>query len=190
MKLVVGIGNPGEEYVGTRHNVGFDVVDRVASRNRCALERDKRLNARVGRCRLGEEDAILVEPLSYVNLTGPVVAQVCREREIPVKDVLLVCDDYHLPLGELRVRLQGSAGGHNGLRSVIGSLGTDAFCRLRVGIGEAPPGGAVDYVLTRFRPSERPVMDASLDRAADCVETWGREGPGAAMNRFNGEPRL
>lgn len=183
---MVGIGNPGEEYAGTRHNVGFDVVDRVAARNRSALEHDRRLRARVGRCRLGEEDVILLEPLAYVNLSGPVVAQVCREREIAPADVLVVSDDYHLALGAIRVRTSGSAGGHNGLRSVIGALGTDAFSRLRVGIGEAPPGGAVDFVLTRFRASERPVMADALDRAADCAEAWVRNGPAAAMNAFNG----
>lgn len=186
MKLVVGIGNPGEEYAGTRHNVGFDVVDRVASRNRVALERDRRLQARVGRCRIGDVETVLLEPLSYVNLSGPVVAQVCREREIAPRDVLVVADDYHLTLGALRLRESGSAGGHNGLRSVIGALGTDAFCRLRVGIGEAPPGDASDFVLSRFRPSERPVMDESLERAADCAEAWSKLGPAWAMNRFNG----
>jgi PTH1 family peptidyl-tRNA hydrolase len=186
MKLVVGIGNPGEEYEGTRHNVGFDVVDRVASRGRVALERDRRLHARIGRCRIGDVETVLLEPLSYVNLSGPVVAQVCREKEIVPRDVLVVADDYHLPLGTLRVREQGSAGGHNGLKSVIGALGTDAFCRLRIGIGEAPPGGAAEFVLTRFRPSERPVIGDALDRAADCAEAWAKLGPAWAMNRFNG----
>ena len=186
MKLVVGIGNPGEEYAGTRHNVGFDVVDRVAARNRATLERDRRLNARVGRCLIGDGDVLLLEPLSYVNLSGPAVAQVCRERDIAPRDVLVVADDYNLPLGTLRLREEGSAGGHNGLRSVVSSLGTEAFCRLRVGIGEAPPGGAVDFVLTRFRPSERPVIGDALERAAECAEAWVSQGPAAAMNRFNG----
>lgn len=186
MKLVVGIGNPGEEYAGTRHNVGFDVVDRVAARNRVALERDRRLNARVGRCRIGDVETLLLEPLSYVNLTGPVVAMVCREREIGLREILVVADDYHLALGTVRLRETGSAGGHNGLRSVIGALGSDGFSRLRIGIGEAPPDGASDFVLSRFRPSERPVIDAALDRGADCTEAWAKLGPAWAMNRFNG----
>lgn len=186
MKLLVGIGNPGEEYAGTRHNVGFDVVDRVAARNRCALDRDRRLGARVGRCRIGSDEVVLLEPLSYVNLSGPVVARVCREQEMAPASVLVVSDDYHLALGAIRVRESGSAGGHNGLKSVIGALGTDAFCRLRVGIGEAPPGDAAEFVLTRFRPSERAVIDEALERAVDCAETWARFGSAAAMNRFNG----
>lgn len=183
---MVGIGNPGDEYVGTRHNVGFDVVDRVAARNKSLVERDRRLNARFGRCSIGSEEVLLLEPLSYVNLSGPAVAQVCREKDIAPRDVLVVADDYNLPLGTLRLRTDGSAGGHNGLRSVLASLATDAFCRLRIGIGEAPPGGAVDFVLTRFRPSERPVIGEALDRAAECAEVWAQHGPAAAMNRFNG----
>jgi PTH1 family peptidyl-tRNA hydrolase len=186
MKLVVGIGNPGEEYAGTRHNVGFDVVERVATRCRVQLERDRRLEARIGRCDLGGADVLLVEPLSYVNLSGPVVAKVARERATPPADVLVVVDDYHLPLGALRMRLQGSAGGHNGLKSIIQALGTDAFPRLRIGIGEAPPERAAEFVLQRFRPSERPVMDEALERGADCAETWARRGSAAAMDAYNG----
>jgi PTH1 family peptidyl-tRNA hydrolase len=121
-----------------------------------------------------------------VNLSGPVVARVLRERDVATADLLVVADDFNLPLGTVRLREQGTAGGHNGLKSVIGALGTDAFCRLRLGIGEAPPGDAADFVLTRFRPSERPVIEAAEDRAADCAEAWARLGPAAAMNQFNG----
>ena len=186
MKLVVGIGNPGEEYAGTRHNVGFDVVDRVAARCSATLDNDRRLQARVGRCRIGEEEVILLQPLSFVNLSGPVVARVARERTLETRDVLVVADDYNLPLGAVRLRERGTSGGHNGLRSVIGALQSEDFARLRVGIGEAPPGGAVDFVLTRFRPSERPVIGDALERAADCAETWVRFGSRTAMNRYNG----
>ena len=185
MKIVVGIGNPGEEYAGTRHNVGFDVVDRVAARNRIALARDRRLASRVGTGSIGKEEVLLLEPLTYVNLSGGAVARVVREKAAELRDVLVVADDYHLPLGTLRLREQGSAGGHNGLRSVIASLGTDAFPRLRIGIGEAPPGQAEDFVLSRFRPSERKTVDESLERATECVETWAAAGAPAAMNRFN-----
>jgi len=186
MKIVVGIGNPGEEYAGTRHNVGFDVVDRVASRNRVALARDRRLSSRVGAGRIGAEDVVLLEPLTYVNLSGPAVARVAREKGVELRDVLVVADDYHLPLGALRLRESGSAGGHNGLRSVLAAFGTDAFPRLRIGIGEAPPGEAEDFVLSRFRPVERKTIDEALERATECVETWLAEGSAAAMNRFNG----
>ena len=119
MKLVVGIGNPGREYVGTRHNVGFEVLERVAARAGLDLQRDKRLNARVARGRIADEELTLVEPLSYVNRCGPVVARVMRERDVAIHDALIVLDDFHLPLGRLRLRPQGSAGGHNGMRSLI-----------------------------------------------------------------------
>lgn len=190
MKLVVGIGNPGDEYVGTRHNVGFDVVERVASRCSTQLERDRRLGARTARCSIPAAsgpaaEVLLVEPLSYVNLSGPVVARIAKERGAVPSQILVVVDDFHLPLGAIRVRDQGSAGGHNGLKSIIASLCTDAFPRVRIGIGEAPPGGSEDFVLTRFRPSERPAIDEARERGADCVEVWAREGTAAAMNRFN-----
>jgi PTH1 family peptidyl-tRNA hydrolase len=188
MKLVVGLGNPGEEYAGTRHNVGFDVVEILARRASAPLAHDRRLSARVGRATLGGEETLLVEPLSFMNLSGPVVARIVRERELAAADVLVVVDDYHLPVATLRLREKGSAGGHNGLKSLIGALGTDAFPRLRVGIGEAPPGGAVDFVLTRFKPSERQAIRDACERAADCAERWCRFGASAAMSGFNKNP--
>lgn len=185
MKLVVGIGNPGKEYSGTRHNVGFEVVERVAARHSVELARDKRLNARIARIRLPGEDVMLLEPLSYVNLTGPVVARVLRERDIELEDLLVVLDDFHLELGRLRMRVRGSAGGHNGLRSIIAQLGSDEFPRLRIGIGEAPPGMASQFVLTRFRPSERERITEAYLNATDCVEDWWALGAREAMNRHN-----
>lgn len=186
MKLVVGIGNPGKEYLGTRHNVGFEVVERVASRNGMAFERDKRLNAGVAKGRIGGEEVWLVEPHSYVNRSGQVVSRIAREREVALGDVLVVVDDYQLPLGALRLRAQGSAGGHNGMRSLIASFGTEEIPRLRIGIGAPPPGMAVDFVLTRFRPSERDRIDEAYGRGADCVEDWVSDGTEAAMNKHNG----
>jgi peptidyl-tRNA hydrolase, PTH1 family len=185
VKLVIGLGNPGEEYVGTRHNVGFDVVDIVARRCGASLTHDRRLTARVGRGEVGGTEALLVEPLAYMNLSGPVVARIVRERELALSDLLVVVDDFHLPVAQLRVREKGSAGGHNGLKSLIASLATDVFARLRVGIGEAPEGDAVDFVLTRFKPAERKAMDEGRELAANCVEDWCRLGTAAAMNRYN-----
>ncbi len=185
MKLVVGIGNPGREYLGTRHNVGFEIVERVASRNGLTLEREKRLNARMVRGRIGDEEVALLEPLSYVNRSGPVIARVARERDVAHDDVLIVLDDFHLELGGLRLRAQGSAGGHNGMRSIIAHIGDD-LPRLRVGIGTPPPGQAEQFVLTRFRPSERDRIEEAYEDGADCVESWVRLGTGGAMNRHNG----
>lgn len=186
MKLVVGIGNPGKEYLGTRHNVGFEVVERVASRHAMTFERDKRLNAGVARGRIGGVDVWLVEPHTYVNRSGSVVSRIARERDVAHEDVLVVLDDYNLPLGALRLRTQGSAGGHNGMRSIIAHLGTEELPRLRIGIGTPPPGLAVDFVLTRFRPSERDRMDEAYDRGVECVEDWVSDGTQAAMNKHNG----
>ncbi len=185
MKLVVGIGNPGREYVGTRHNVGYEVVERVAARNALTLERDKRLNARVARGRIGDQDITLLEPLSYVNLSGPVVQRVMREREVELADLLVVVDDFQLPLARLRLRSRGSAGGHNGMRSLIGQLGEE-FPRLRIGIDTPPEGMAERFVLTRFRPSERDRIEEAYDRAANCVEDWVSLGTQEATNRHNG----
>ncbi len=185
MKLVVGIGNPGKRYLGTRHNVGFEVVERVAARHSMAFERDKRLDAGVARGRIGGEDVWLIEPHAYVNRSGPVVARVARERDVACEDVLVVVDDYHLPLGTLRMRTGGSAGGHNGVRSIIAHFGEE-FPRLRIGIGQAPLGLAVDFVLTRFRPSEKAGIDEAYERGAVCVEDWLALGAATAMNRHNG----
>ena len=184
MKLVVGLGNPGDEYVGTRHNVGYDVVDRLAARHGVSLDREKRLKAKVGKTRIGEDPVWLVEPLSFMNLCGPVVARVVRERDVPLGDVLVIYDDFNLPLGKLRLRRSGAAGGHNGLRSLIAHLGQE-FPRLRIGIGEPPPGYAERFVLTRFKPAERKCVEETLDRAVDCAEDWCTLGPEAAMNRYN-----
>ena len=185
MKLVVGIGNPGKKYDGTRHNVGFEVVERVASRNAMSFELDKRLDAGIAKGRIGDEDVWLVEPQSYVNRSGAVVSRVARERDVATSDVLVVVDDYNLPLGLLRLRAGGSAGGHNGMRSVIAHLGEE-FARLRIGIGQAPPGLAVDFVLTRFRPSEMEGIAEAYERGALCVEDWVSHGTETAMNRHNG----
>lgn len=185
MKLVVGLGNPGERYAQTRHNVGYGVVERLASRHGVDLAVEKRLNARLGRGRLGAEQAWLLQPLSFMNLSGPVVARVVRERELELADLLVVTDDFNLPLGRLRLRLKGSAGGHNGMRSLIGALGTDEFPRLRIGIGDPPPGLAEEWVLRRFKPAERDVIDEALDRSTNCVEDWCAHGIDTTMNTYN-----
>jgi PTH1 family peptidyl-tRNA hydrolase len=139
----------------------------------------------VGRGAVGGVETLLVEPMSFMNLSGPVVERIVRERELSLSDLLVIVDDYHLPVAELRLREKGSSGGHNGLKSILGALGSDAFPRLRIGIGEAPPQGAVDFVLTRFKPAERDAIRSAYDRAADCAERWCRSGTAAAMNEFN-----
>lgn len=181
---MVGIGNPGEEYARTRHNVGFDVVDAVAARHGAGFRKERFWNSLRARCKLGGDEATLLKPLSYVNLTGPVVRKVAEDLAVPERDVMVVVDDFWLPLGKLRIRTQGSGGGHNGLESVVRTIGKD-FPRVRIGIGAPEPGGAVDHVLSRFAREEREVIDKAIGLAADAVELWASDGIEAAMNRFN-----
>ena len=185
MKLVVGIGNPGRRYESTRHNAGFTVVDRLSARHDVPLKRSRLYNADAGRGRIEGEPVALAKPQSYVNRTGPVVAKLARDLETDLECVLVVCDDFALPVGSIRLRTQGTHGGHNGLRSVFETLGTNEVPRLRLGIGAVRGDDAADYVLARFNRAEAETMDEVYDRAADCVELWVREGSLAAMNRYN-----
>lgn len=184
MKLIVGLGNPGATYAGTRHNVGFDLIDRLASAHGIAMA-TRRANARVGRGRIGERDVLLVKPLTFMNLSGVAVAALAAQDGVAPADILVVTDDIHLPVGRLRLRPRGSSGGQNGVRSVIEKLGTDAFPRLRIGVGAPPPGLQIDWVLSRFSRPDRAVIDAALIDAMGAAEVWLTEGIEAAMNRFN-----
>jgi PTH1 family peptidyl-tRNA hydrolase len=179
-QFIVGLGNPGRDYADTRHNVGFMIADRLATQARADWRTEKRWQidlARVGATWLGK-------PQTYMNLSGEAVVAVTGFYKIPASAVLVVLDDLALPLGKLRLRQQGSAGGHNGLQSVIEHLGTQAVARLRVGIGAAEDD-VTGHVLGRFRPEEKPVLAAALDRAVaalNCAQTLGFS---AAMNTFN-----
>ncbi len=184
MKLVVGLGNPGEPYAKTRHNVGWMVLDRLADRAGWAGRGRTRDAAAVVQGRYHGLDLVLAKPLTFMNESGIAVRKLLARERAPLHEMLVVTDDFSLPFGKMRFREGGSAGGHNGLRSIIGELGTEAFPRLRVGIGE-PDGGAVDHVLSVFRPDERRRLDELLDAAADAVEAWAREGVSKASNRFN-----
>lgn len=184
MKIVVGLGNPGRQYGETRHNVGWMVLDRIADRAGWSGRARSRDAAAVARGRHGDLDLVLVKPTTYMNLSGLAVRKVLARERAPLEDLLVVVDDFALPLGRLRLREEGSAGGHNGLRSIIGEMGTQRFARLRVGIGE-PSRTAVDHVLSRFSLDERQALDGVLDAAADAVEDWAREGTDRAANRWN-----
>jgi PTH1 family peptidyl-tRNA hydrolase len=191
--VVVGLGNPDEEYAGTRHNAGFEVVERLAARHGGTLRRDRTLNANAARVRASGREVLLVQPLSYMNLSGAVVGR-ALERAAPTpgekgtETLMVVCDDFALPLGALRMRGSGSAGGHNGLADIEAVLGTQAYPRLRIGIGPCAAGDSKDFVLGRFRPSERAAAAESFDRAADAVEAWLVDGIDRTMARYNGGP--
>ncbi len=185
MKVVVGLGNPGPKYAGTRHNVGFEVVDYLAAGPGCPPFREK-FEALVAELKEGDETVLLVKPLTFMNLSGRSVRAVLDFYKLPVEALLVVCDDFNLPLGKLRVRAKGSHGGQNGLRNIQDQLGTDAYTRLRIGVGQPDPGEAVDFVLSRFRPAERKAAEEAVANAAQAVLVWVRSGTEACMNRFNG----
>jgi PTH1 family peptidyl-tRNA hydrolase len=186
--VVVGLGNPGTEYAGTRHNAGWEVVDRLAARAGAELRRDRMLNALACRAGVGGKDALLVQPLSYMNLSGDVAARALARADGAPADLMVVCDDFHLPLGTIRVRGGGTAGGHNGLKDVERALGTREYPRLRIGVGAPTTQDSADFVLARFRPAERPAAEESMDRAADAVEAWAEHGLEWTMARWNGGP--
>ena len=179
-RLIVGLGNPGPEYAGTRHNLGFECVDHVAARVGAAwLPDDGALVA------LATGELVLAKPQRFMNRSGPVVAGLMSRLAIEPPSVLIVYDDMDLPLGALRLRARGSAGTHNGMRSVVQALGTEDVARLRIGIGQAGPGAATDHVLSRFDPDQAPRVRELVERAADAALAWAKEGAEVAMNRYN-----
>ncbi len=184
MKVVVGLGNPGSRYAGTRHNIGWLVVDRLAERAGWDGRGRQRDSSSVVGGRYEGLDLTLVKPLTYMNDSGLAVRKVMVREHAPLADILIVADDFALPFGKLRFRESGSHGGHNGLRSIIDELGTEKFSRLRVGIGDPVRNGR-DHVLSRFAPDEVQRLDELLDAAADGVEAWARDGTSTAANRFN-----
>jgi len=184
VKIVVGLGNPGDQYARTRHNIGWMVLDRMADRAGWSGRGRTRDAAAVVQGRFHALDLVLVKPLTYMNLSGTAVRKVLARERAPLTDLLVVTDDFALPFGKMRFRESGSAGGHNGLTSIIEEMGTEKFNRLRVGIGD-PVHGAVDHVLGRFDVSERARLDELLDAAVDAVEAWARDGVSKAANRYN-----
>jgi PTH1 family peptidyl-tRNA hydrolase len=184
-KIVVGLGNPGSRYEKTRHNIGWMVLDRLADRSGASGRAKARDAAATVRGRIGDDELILVKPMTYMNESGTAVRKVLARERAPLPETLVVVDDMSLPLGRLRMKARGSAGGHNGLRSIIGEMGTESFARLRIGIG-APQGGAVQHVLGDFEHAEQRHLDVILDAAADAVELWATDGPEVVANRWNG----
>jgi PTH1 family peptidyl-tRNA hydrolase len=184
MKVVVGLGNPGREYAGTRHNVGYAVVDLLAQGPR-AGRFQSRFQAQIAELIEDADKLLLVKPETYMNLSGRCVRQLMDFYQLPVEQLLVVCDDINLPLGKLRLRARGSHGGHNGLRNIQEHLASNEYCRLRIGV-ERPANDAVDHVLGKFRPSERPVMEDAVATAAEAVAVWAGQGIEVCMNRYNG----
>ncbi|MDR3633903.1 MAG: aminoacyl-tRNA hydrolase [Isosphaeraceae bacterium] len=185
MKLVVGLGNPGSKYEGTRHNIGYEVVDRLAAGG-AGAKFTRKFDGLVAETEIDFRRVLLLKPETFMNLSGRAVGQAVRFYKFELSDLLVVCDDLSLPLGRLRIRGGGSDGGQKGLRDVAAHLGTDQYPRLRIGIGERWAADAADFVLSRFRPAERTVIDDALILASQAVAVWATLGLDAAMNRFNG----
>jgi len=189
MKLVVGLGNPGPRYAGTRHNIGFDVLDYLAAAPGVGRWRS-RFEAQVTEAVEGAEQVLLMKPETFMNLSGRAVRAAVDFYKLAATDLLVVCDDIALPLGKLRVRAKGSDGGQKGLRSIQEHLSTADYPRLRIGVGA--PGqhlDAADHVLSRFKPAERTAVEEAVAQAAQAVLLWVRQGIDVCMNRVNGEPK-
>jgi PTH1 family peptidyl-tRNA hydrolase len=185
-RIVIGIGNRGSKYAGTRHNIGFEVLDALARRLEASF-RPARFPAEVAEGRHKNAKLVLVKPATFVNDSGDVIGPLRAEHEDLEERLLVVCDDMDLPLGRLRARPKGSSGGHHGLDSIMAALGTSGFARLRIGIGR-PGSGAVDHVLSKFTRDELQAADGAVRRAADAVTDWALCGIEHCMNLFNREP--
>ena len=186
MKLIVGLGNPGIEYQFTPHNLGFLAIDRIA--NNLGVEiRNRQCRALTARAVIAGQPVILAKPETFMNLSGLSVRELVAEYQVEVKsDLILIYDELDLPLGAIRIRTRGSSAGHNGMESILGALGTDEFLRVRLGIApDRKVTDGVKFVLTPFRKAQLKVVDEVLDIAAEAVEVILKEGPAAAMNRFN-----
>lgn len=185
MRVILGIGNPGREYAGTRHNLGFAVIDTLVARHRVTLNREKRFQAEIATWESPSGRVLLVKPTTYVNRSGETAQALLSFYQTPITDLLVVVDDLHLATGHLRLRPDGSAGGHNGLRDIEARFGA-TYARLRCGCGPLPPGiDQVAFVLGGFRPEERADAEALVIKAATAAEAWASDGISVAC-RFNG----
>jgi len=183
-KLIIGLGNPGRQYVHHRHNVGFQCLDRLAQTHGLSFAR-QRAKASLALGKIANVRVVLVKPLTYMNLSGQAVEPLVRFYRLSLADILAIYDDLDLPLGTIRLRPEGGAGGHKGMRSLIEALGSQAFPRLRVGIGRPPDNDAVNYVLSDFTAEEQIALESVYERVVAAVELFLREGIEAAMNFAN-----
>lgn len=186
MYIIVGLGNPGKEYANTRHNIGFDVIDRLADQEKISVL-EKKHKAIIGKGYVAGQKCILAKPQTFMNLSGESVRELLDYYKVDEKtELIVISDDISLGVGQLRIRKAGSAGGHNGLKNIIAHLKHDTFMRVKMGVGEKPKGyDLADYVLGHFTGQERKVMDEAAERAADAIRTIISDGPDKAMNQFN-----
>lgn len=187
MKLVVGLGNPGRKYAGTRHNLGYDTVDCLAERWGVGVAQQK-FSGLIGRASCGGHDVVLLKPTTFMNVSGESVLAVRQFYKLSLDDMLVVLDDLDLPAGCIRVRAGGSSGGHKGLADIVRRLGCDEISRIRIGIGSVGRGRTIGHVLSRAGDDEAVLLARGVETAADAADCWIRQGTEVAMNRFNGQP--
>ena len=187
MWLIAGLGNPGKRYERTRHNIGFEVVDRLAALGGGTFRRSWRFPAELAEIQAARETLLLCKPRTFMNRSGAAIAPICRKKGITLAEIIVIVDDTELPCGRLRIRRRGGAGGHNGLKSLMEALGTDEFARIRVGVGGRPQDrDMVEHVLSGFAPDERKQVDEAVERAAGAVSDIITDGLDKAMNEYNG----
>jgi len=187
--MIVGLGNPGEAYQRSRHNAGQEVAKRFSQRHCIPLRAKRKLRCRIGLGKVAERNVAVVIPTTFMNRSGEAVACAVAFRGVNPQNLLVIVDDVNLPLGRLRIRSEGSDGGHNGLKSVIAWLGTKDFPRLRIGVGKEPSSSLTDFVLGDFAEDERPIVEQAIERATEALDTIIREGIAPAMNKYNAGPR-
>lgn len=185
MNLIIGLGNPGKQYAATKHNAGFEVIDKLAYDNNININKAK-FNALIGEGIIKNKKVVLVKPLTYMNLSGESIKAAINWYKISNKDIIVIYDDIDLDIGAIRIREKGSAGGHNGMKNIIYLLNTDEFIRVRVGVGNKPKEwNLADYVLSRFSKDEIPQIIDGFTKAADAIETILESGVCVAMNKYN-----
>ena len=187
MKLIVGLGNPGSEYQSTRHNMGFAAIDYISEKQGISVKKSKH-QALIGEGILGGERVVLAKPMTYMNLSGDAVSALARWYKVEPSDILVIYDDMDLPVGQMRLRPSGSAGGHNGMKSIILRLSSDQFPRLRIGIGRKENSDTIDYVLGKLNREEQEIQFKLLGDVCDAVELFVKSGIEPAMNRYNRKP--
>ncbi|MCL2527756.1 MAG: aminoacyl-tRNA hydrolase [Defluviitaleaceae bacterium] len=186
MHIIIGLGNPGNAYKGTRHNVGFETIDKLCFDFDIKLKPNRRFRAHIGEGRIGQVPVLLVKPQTYMNLSGQAVASILKFYKLPPSEIIVVYDDTSIPVGDIRVRERGSAGGQKGMVDIIAKLATDEFSRVRIGIGEKPEGwDLADYVLSRFPKKEWEAMIQGVTKAGDAVQLILKEDTATAMNEYN-----
>lgn len=186
MYVIAGLGNPGRDYVNTRHNIGFDVIDVIAEKEHISVT-EKKHKALIGKGIIAGQKVILVKPQTFMNLSGESIRSILDYYKVDeTQELLVISDDISLSVGQIRIRKKGSAGGHNGLKNIIAHLGHDTFQRIKMGVGEKPSGyDLIDYVLGHFDKKDRELMDQAAEKAADAIRVILSEGTDAAMNLYN-----